>query len=133
MLSNRERKPKYGFFILNRMGMHDYIRSISQHDEMSVTGQYLMYRSQAPFKSAANRDDYGTDDGGGDEAANNNSEVIGLWTMETEAREPMSVVLMRLFGCVKKGVPYPEEYRCAFRLRALLLVHDKPVNCRNVL
>ena len=92
----REQEPKYGFFILNRMGMDDYIRCLVPTDEMSINGSILMYRT---IKNDPRRRG---DDG---------EEVIGFWIMDTNVREPMSAVMMRLLSYVKKGQPYPLEYR----------------------
>lgn len=36
--------PRYGFFILNRMGTGDYGRRVYPEDDMIEVGQYLMYR-----------------------------------------------------------------------------------------
>ncbi|KLO16135.1 hypothetical protein SCHPADRAFT_926769 [Schizopora paradoxa] len=95
-LFEREQEPKYGFFILNRMGMDDYIRCLVPTDEMSITGSILMYRT---IKNDPRRRG---DDG---------EEVIGFWIMDTNVREPMSAVMIRLLSYVKKGQPYPLEYR----------------------
>lgn len=101
---DREEQPKYGFFILNRAGMNDYIQCISQNDDMEISGQYLMYRSGPPPPQTR------TGRRGGEEAKGG-GEIIGLWAFATDAREPMSAVMIRLHSYVKKGLPYPEEYR----------------------
>lgn len=93
----REQEPKYGFFILNRMGVDDYIRCLVPTDEMSINGSILMYRT---IKNDPRRRG---DDG---------DEVIGFWIMDTNVREPMSAVMIRLLSYVKKGQAYPSEYRC---------------------
>ncbi len=36
--------PRYGIFILNRMGTGDYGRRVYPEDDMQESGQYLMYR-----------------------------------------------------------------------------------------
>ncbi|KAJ4485477.1 hypothetical protein J3R30DRAFT_3233386, partial [Lentinula aciculospora] len=44
-LYERADYPPYGFYILNRMGMDDYIQRLWPEDNMSVTGSYLMLRT----------------------------------------------------------------------------------------
>lgn len=113
-IHNREEYPKYGFFILNRMGMNDYIQCINRTDDMAIAGEYLMYRSHTPYIKAprtrrihgmASTSEDDTSEGGGE------AEVLGLWTLGTDGREPLSTVMMRLQKYVKLGQPYPDEYR----------------------
>ncbi|KAA1476573.1 hypothetical protein DENSPDRAFT_843560 [Dentipellis sp. KUC8613] len=48
-LFERRAYPPYGFFILNRMGMTDYVRHMYPEDDMETHGDYLMYRSYPEF------------------------------------------------------------------------------------
>ncbi|TDL24552.1 hypothetical protein BD410DRAFT_801891 [Rickenella mellea] len=111
-LFEREEEPKYGFFILNRMGMDDYIQCISAKDEMDVREDYLMYRTNQPY-SPEHRHARPVDDSGRESISpsKGQSEILGLWMFATDAREPMTVVMMRLYSFVKKCQRYPDEFR----------------------
>lgn len=45
----RRAYPPYGFFILNRMGMEDYVQHMYPEDDLETHGDYLMYRSYPDF------------------------------------------------------------------------------------
>ncbi|KAJ6572007.1 hypothetical protein B0H19DRAFT_1132175 [Mycena capillaripes] len=118
--------PPYGFYILNRMGMDDYIQRLYPEDVTGIHGTYLMLRSypdfttrrishvlslndEAPGKfsdawSVPNLDKLLDGDKG-------RAHTVGLWMFPTDAREPMIDVMMRLHSYVKQNVPYPEQFR----------------------
>ncbi|KAI0044785.1 hypothetical protein FA95DRAFT_1574238 [Auriscalpium vulgare] len=137
-LFEREAYPPYGFFILNRMGMEDYVLHMHPEDDMETHGDYLMYRRYPEFTSkrlamahpasnlpdSADRftDAHGRNPTPTDVLTNwqvllsksrdkGRSETVGLWMFATDAREPMKTVLMRLHSYIRKVVPYPEEFR----------------------
>ncbi|KAG7446439.1 uncharacterized protein BT62DRAFT_931874 [Guyanagaster necrorhizus] len=127
-LYERESYPPYGFYILNRMGMDDYIQRIHPEDDIGLHGSYLMlqsypeytseriarakeqhplqcpdkfddvYRLPVPPLSTKDKTLYGT-------------KTVGLWIFATDAREPLSVVMTRLHKYIKRNEPYPEEFR----------------------
>ena len=90
------------------MGMDDYIQCLSPNDEMSTSDGYLMYMTRAPY-SPSHRGSPDIPKQG--KAAV--EEVLGLWMLATDAREPISVVLLRLFDYVKRGQRYTDEFRYA--------------------
>ncbi|KAK0485636.1 hypothetical protein IW261DRAFT_1451344 [Armillaria novae-zelandiae] len=127
-LYERESYPPYGFYILNRMGTDDYIQRLHPEDDMGLHGSYLMlqsypeytseriaraeeqhslrhpdkfddvYRLQAPLDSIPHKSLNGT-------------KTVGLWMFNTDAREPLNVVMERLHKYIKANKPYPEEFR----------------------
>ena len=85
------------------MNKNDYVQCLSSTDEMEISGQYLMYRTQHP--------------GGAHHWLPNEPakpEMIGLWSHATGAREPMGDVMMRLYAYVKHGSRYPDQFRLVF-------------------
>ncbi|KAI0065032.1 hypothetical protein BV25DRAFT_125061 [Artomyces pyxidatus] len=136
-LFERQAYPPYGFFILNRMGMEDYVRHMYPEDDMEAHGDYLMYRSYPDFtakrlamarspQSDSEIEDF-TDAHGRTPSSTDlltnwqlllsksrekgPSETVGLWMFATDAREPLKDVMMRLHSYIRKVVPYPEEFR----------------------
>ncbi|KAJ7636996.1 hypothetical protein FB45DRAFT_789176 [Roridomyces roridus] len=125
-LYERDEYPPYGFYILNRMGMDDYIQRLYPEDMTGIHGTYLMLRSYPEFTrlrlaqiSRSHReaphkfsDAYSVPDleklSDGDKGR---AHTVGLWMFPTDAREPMINVMMRLHGYIKQNVPYPEEFR----------------------
>ncbi|KAI3605865.1 hypothetical protein WG66_012400 [Moniliophthora roreri] len=122
-LYERDAYPPYGFYILNRMGMEDYIQRIYPEDDIGAHGSYLMLRSYPEFTKrrlahlpqgydkfspeyAFNRDQVTAE-----EKRRFGTQVIGLWMFTTDAREPMIDVMIRLHSYIKRHVPYPEEFR----------------------
>ncbi|KAF8621781.1 hypothetical protein AX15_007517 [Amanita polypyramis BW_CC] len=125
-LYERGSYPPYGFYILNRMGMEDYIHRLYPEDDIGAHGSYLMIRSYPDFTTerlnaihsphdalpdklsdvyiVPNLDRLGYHDKG-------LSQTVGLWMFATDAREPMIDVMLRLHSYIKKNVPYPEEFR----------------------
>lgn len=108
-LYERADYPPYGFYILNRMGMEDYIQRLWPEDSMSVTGSYLMLRTWPEWSRQRIS---------GIEASNNgieldpfderykwdeitrpneteNCQTIGLWMFATDSREPLITVMLR--------------------------------------
>jgi hypothetical protein len=108
--SYRDSYPPYGFYILNRMGMKDYIHRLCPEDDIHAHGSYLMIRSYPDFTSerlntilsshdtlpekfadayaVPNLDKLGHNDKG-------RSQTVGLWMFATDAREPMIDVMLR--------------------------------------
>ncbi|KAF5343586.1 hypothetical protein D9757_002101 [Collybiopsis confluens] len=124
-LYERADYPPYGFYILNRMGMDDYIQRLWPEDNVGVHGNYLMLRT-FPEWSRKRVNDIQANFGGPnpgpfdirykwngenppppDKAI---SQTIGLWMFTTEAREPMIDVMLRLHSYIKQNSPYPEVY-----------------------
>ncbi|KAJ7098353.1 hypothetical protein C8R44DRAFT_988877 [Mycena epipterygia] len=125
-LYERDSYPPYGFYILNRMGMDDYIQRLYPEDVTGIHGTYLMLRSYPAFTtrrlshilsshdeppekfsdvySVPNLDKLLDGDKG-------RAHTVGLWMFPTDAREPMIDVMMRLHSYIKQNVPYPEQFR----------------------
>ncbi|KAI0658977.1 hypothetical protein C8Q70DRAFT_988192 [Cubamyces menziesii] len=131
--------PTYGFYILNRMGTDDYVRPIYPEDDMEIMGDYLMYRFYPDFtktrlemglpypipqehSSAFERElsRRAPPDEKDKEPEKKDKEkkekkgrsiILGLWMFPTDAREPLKEVMMRLHSYVKRGAPYPDEFK----------------------
>jgi hypothetical protein len=106
-LYERDAYPPYGFYILNRMGMDDYIQRIYPEDDIGAHGSYLMLRSYPEFTKrrlahlpqdhdkfseeyAFNREQVTPEEKG-----RSGTQIIGLWMFTTDAREPMIDVMLR--------------------------------------
>ncbi|KAI8969441.1 hypothetical protein BD414DRAFT_503441 [Trametes punicea] len=123
--------PPYGFYILNRMGTDDFVRPIYPEDDMEITGEYLMCRFYPDFTKT--RLDMGLpypippehraafdlelskrippEEREKEREKKGRSIILGLWMYPTDAREPLNEVMMRVHSYVKRGLPYPDEYR----------------------
>ncbi|KAI0764777.1 hypothetical protein C8Q74DRAFT_1283901 [Fomes fomentarius] len=125
--------PTYGFYILNRMGAEDYVRPIYPEDDMEIIGDYLMCRfyidftktrlemglpypippdAREAFHAELNKrvpPEYQDKDK--DKEKRGRSTTLGLWMFSTDARDPLKEVMMRLHHYVKRGLPYPDEFR----------------------
>lgn len=125
-LYERKEYPPYGFYILNRMGMEDYVQRMYPEDDVGAHGSYLMLRSYPDFTANRIRTvqrRYGNPDPFSDAYSINPqitrqdkeshglAKTIGLWTFATDAREPMIDVMLRLDSYIKKNEPYPAEFR----------------------
>ncbi|EMD31934.1 hypothetical protein CERSUDRAFT_119266 [Gelatoporia subvermispora B] len=138
-LFERKAYPPYGLFILNRTATDDYIQFIHPEDDIEITGDYVMYRYYPDFTRRrlelglpypippAYRAQFDHEMGNSvatsgtpvDKAQNAKPEkekkgasvTLGLWMFSTDAREPLKDVIMRLHSYIKRGEPYPEEYR----------------------
>ncbi|KAJ3986316.1 hypothetical protein F5890DRAFT_1005160 [Lentinula detonsa] len=125
-LYERADYPPYGFYILNRMGMDDYIQRLWPEDNLSVTGSYLMLRTWPEWSRNRIRDieasngskelhpfdeRYKWDQETRPNEATEVSKTIGLWMFNTDAREPLITVMLRLHGFIRQNLPYPEKYR----------------------
>ncbi|KAF8217796.1 hypothetical protein K438DRAFT_2006827 [Mycena galopus ATCC 62051] len=118
--------PPYGFYILNRMGMDDYIQRLYPEDVTGIHGTYLMLRSYPDFTSRRMSHVLSSHDGVPGKLSNawavpnldkllegdkGRAHTVGLWMFPTDAREPMIDVMMRLHSYVKQNIPYPEQFR----------------------
>ncbi|KAK7059650.1 hypothetical protein R3P38DRAFT_2679244 [Favolaschia claudopus] len=125
-LYERDSYPPYGLYILNRMGMDDYIQRLYPEDIAGIHGTYCMIRSYSDFTNRRissvlsshtevphkfsdawaipNLESLTEEDKG-------RFHTVGLWMFPTDAREPMLDVMMRLHSYVKLNVPYPEQFR----------------------
>ena len=110
---HRESYPPYGFYILNRMGMDDYIQRLYPEDDIGAHGSYLMLRSYPDFTArrlvtarAASPDSCRIPHKFADvyaieapekllEKEKGRSQTVGLWMFATDAREPMIDVMLR--------------------------------------
>ncbi|KAI0037196.1 hypothetical protein K488DRAFT_81418 [Vararia minispora EC-137] len=136
----RRAYPPYGFFILNRMGMEDYVQYIHPEDNLNIHGQFLLYRSfpdltarrlsrarkLPPPTALAPLETYTTTPPGahpspddpftnwklfaGDGQDKGRAETVGLWMHETGGRD-VKEVMKRLHECVVDGRRYPDEFR----------------------
>lgn len=126
----RDAYPPYGFYILNRMGMDDYIQRMYPEDDMNVLGEYLMYKCYPDY--TALRLGLPLDRETDPELVTNKHKgkaiTVGLWMFATDSREPMKDVMMRLdylntsrvttlkvsnrlYYYIKRAEPYPERFR----------------------
>ncbi|KAG1762848.1 hypothetical protein EDD22DRAFT_1050486 [Suillus occidentalis] len=130
-LYERDSYPPYGLYILNRVGMDDYIQRLYPEDGISAHGSYLMMRHYPDFTArrlAEARDKLPLSKQEGpdskfapefvvpnleqpQDAEKGRSQTVGLWCFATDARESMQNVVLRLHSYIKKNLPYPEEYR----------------------
>lgn len=111
-LYERESYPPYGFYILNRVGMDDYIQKLYPEDSMQAHDKYLMMRSYPQFTShRLSSLSYLTGSGkfapewmGGmrgpdgrelGDKEKGESVTFGLWCFATDARDPMQDVMIR--------------------------------------
>ncbi|KAJ7054407.1 hypothetical protein C8F01DRAFT_1374415 [Mycena amicta] len=124
-LYERDAYPPYGFYILNRMGMEDYVQRLYPEDMTGPLGTYLMLRSYPEFTtrrmakllSQLDKDNlpdkfspiyYPSDLETVDKGT---ARTVCLWMFPTDAREPMLAVMNRLQEYVKKNRPYPDQFR----------------------
>jgi hypothetical protein len=106
----RESYPPYGFYILNRMGMDDYIQRLFPEDDIGAHGSYLMLRSYPEFTTRRLSLARSTSEEIPHKFADcyavpnpekllikdkGRSQTVGLWMFATDAREPMIDVMMR--------------------------------------
>lgn len=109
-LYERADYPPYGLYILNRMGMDDYIQRLWPEDNVGVHGNYLMLRTWPEWSRkrvadieaticSGDRDPFdmlykwdGQNPPSEDKAT---SQTIGLWMFATDLREPMIDVMIR--------------------------------------
>jgi hypothetical protein len=107
--------PPYGLYIMNRVGMDDYIQRLYPEDSVGVHGSYLMMRHYLDFTSrrlaeTRSKLPLSMQDGPAtkfapefaiadpeklQDADKGHSQTVGLWCFATDAREPMTDVLMR--------------------------------------
>lgn len=101
----RNIEPKYGFFILNRVGTEDFVQYIIPSDKITPQGQYLCIESKESHGTSTADSGY--------EAPHSDrlQSTMSLWTLPTDTRESLADVMLRLLDCVSRGVPYPQEYR----------------------
>jgi hypothetical protein len=113
--SRRDSYPPYGFYILHRVGMDDYIQRLYPEDSMQAHESYLMMRSYPKFTSRrlalANASLLPHKaEGPGSKFApefaitdpeklldgeKGLSQTVSLWCFATDARDPMQDVMIR--------------------------------------
>lgn len=104
MIIHSESYPPYGFYILNRVGMEDYIQRLYPEDSMQAHDKYLMMRSYPAFTARRlsllpqNLDgkfapEYAVPELA--DAVKGESVTFGLWCFATDARDPMQDVMIR--------------------------------------
>lgn len=114
-LYERDAYPPYGFYILNRMGMDDYIQRMYPEDDMNILGDYLMYKCYPDYtglRLGLHMDSHrGIDPDLKNDKHKGRSITVGLWMFATESREPMKDVMMRLHDYIRRDESYPDEFR----------------------
>ncbi|KAG2363966.1 hypothetical protein BDR07DRAFT_1402913 [Suillus spraguei] len=121
-LYERDSYPPYGLYILNRVGMDDYIQRLYPEDGIGAHGSYLMMRHYPDFTArrlaearanlpSPSRKFVVPNLEQLQNAEKGRSQTVGLWCFATDARESMQDVVLRLHSYIKKNLPYPEEYR----------------------
>lgn len=116
--------PPYGLYIMNRVGMEDYIQRLYPEDSVGIHGSYLMMRHYPDFTAhrlaeARAKLPLSIQDGPATkfapefviadpeklhDADKGHSQTVGLWCFATDAREPMTDVVMRY---VSLATPLP--------------------------
>jgi len=111
----RESYPPYGLYILNRVGMDDYIQRLYPEDGISAHGSYLMMRhypdftarrlAEARAKLPLSKQEGPTSRFAPEfvvpdlehlqDAEKGRSQTVGLWCFATDARESMQDVVLR--------------------------------------
>ncbi|KAI0314408.1 hypothetical protein OF83DRAFT_1047360, partial [Amylostereum chailletii] len=128
-LFERHAYPPYGFFILNRMGMDDYVQYIYPEDDLNIQGAFLVYKYYPKFSatrlstahafhadSRQASDSTDSSSGPPDRFTNAHGdskgkpEILGLWMHSAGGRD-MKEVMQRLHYYIKEVVPYPEQFR----------------------
>ncbi|TFK47564.1 hypothetical protein OE88DRAFT_1665761 [Heliocybe sulcata] len=130
-LFEREAYPPYGFYILNRMGMEDYIQAMYPEDDLEKQGNFLLYRSYPEYTAKRlgvpasslrttsedfsipeeEREDRDAPSKDGADKKRGSCLTVGFWMHATDAREHLTDVMLRLHPYVEKGLAYPPEYR----------------------
>ncbi|CAA7268390.1 unnamed protein product [Cyclocybe aegerita] len=126
-LFERDSYPPYGFYVMNRVGMDDFIQRLYPEDDVIDMGKVFIIRSYPDFLS--NRltsirlskteslpdkfsDVYAIPNIESIEPkAKGRASIIGLWIHATDARKTMVDVMCRLHSYIKKNLPYPDQYR----------------------
>ncbi|EPQ53469.1 hypothetical protein GLOTRDRAFT_139704 [Gloeophyllum trabeum ATCC 11539] len=127
-LFEREAYPPYGFYILNRMGMEDYIQPMYPEDDMEKQGNFLLYRSYPDYtakrlgvspsslRTTSENFSIPEEDREDRESLLNGTDkkrgsclTVGFWMHATDAREHLTDVMLHPY--VQKELVYPQEYR----------------------
>lgn len=115
--------------MLNRAGMSDYIQRMYPDDDIGEVGGYFMTRSYPEYTSR--RLAHIRDENPADSAlpysdiwcfpeprptkefkeSQSTFKTTGLWVFASDAREPLTDVMKRLYEYIKKNERYPDEYR----------------------
>lgn len=111
----RDSYPPFGLYILNRVGMDDYIQRLYPEDGISAHGSYLMIRhypdftarrlAEARVKLPLSKQEGPTSKFAPEfvvpdlerlqDAEKGRSQTVGLWCLATDARESMQDVVLR--------------------------------------
>ncbi|TFK20511.1 hypothetical protein FA15DRAFT_659026 [Coprinopsis marcescibilis] len=121
--------PPYGFYILNRTGMHDHIARLYPEDFLSAHGPILAIRHFSTFTKdrlagvKASLEEGEPLPGPYDSRyivpdvdsltheMKGEHSLMGLWMHSNGNREHLSEVMKRLHSYIKSNERYPEEYR----------------------
>ena len=115
MVCSRDSYPPYGFYILNRVGMDDYIQRLYPEDSMQAHESYLMMRSYPNFTShrlsiaraslppqraEGTLSKFAPEFAISDpekllDSEKGTSQTVSLWCFATDARDPMQDVMIR--------------------------------------
>ncbi|PPQ70982.1 hypothetical protein CVT24_009937 [Panaeolus cyanescens] len=122
-LFERTKYPPYGLYIMNRMGMEDYVHALCPEDDVICKGQFVIIRSYPNFyqdrmskiRPEATQDCFSPaylipNIDQLDIKQKGPCNPIGLWT-HNEFVPRMADVMTRLHSYVKRNLPYPNEYR----------------------
>lgn len=107
----RDSYPPYGFYIMNRVGMEDYVQPLYPEDELAHSGNYLIIRSYPDFLDnrlarikASHQgkpldkfaDVYSIQNIEGlDSKSKGRSSIIGLWMHTDDTRESLIDVMRK--------------------------------------
>ncbi|PPQ74543.1 hypothetical protein CVT26_007935 [Gymnopilus dilepis] len=126
-LFERNSYPPYGFYVLNRNGLDDYIQGIYPEDQCLPSGEFLIIRSYPDFLARRLASIPPTPSGESpdpfsdayaipnideiDPKKRGRPEVIGLWMLTVNSRDTLTEVMQRLHSYIKRNEHYPEEFR----------------------
>ncbi|KDQ10421.1 hypothetical protein BOTBODRAFT_36326 [Botryobasidium botryosum FD-172 SS1] len=85
----RKTEPRYGFFILNRNGIGNFIQTMSKDDDLELTDDddYIIFRSNSTIDPLS---------------ANQANLCVGLWIFEQVARRRIADYMMELHALIQR-------------------------------
>jgi len=96
----RKVEPRYGFFILNRNGIGNFIQTMSKDDDLELTDDddYIIFRSNSTIDPMS---------------ANQSNLCVGLWIFEQVARRRIADYMMELHALIQNEAPPISEVATA--------------------
>ncbi|KAJ8516104.1 hypothetical protein ONZ45_g6555 [Pleurotus djamor] len=115
-LYERDSYPPYGFYILNRMGMSDYIQRLYPEDNWTARRlENVLQTSLAEGRPIPDKFSPEWDIGVSEEELKQMDKgqgfTVGLWIFAHDSADSMMDVMTRLYSYIKQNLPYPEEFK----------------------